>query len=181
MLVTDPRFAGSDAWVTAKILGRAIGALGRFDVVLTGTESVDGNTSIVPFQLSEALDIPLLSQLHRIDIEGATVLAERLYGHEYQRISVALPVLIAVNREANTVRFPALGDIKTAYEMPLERLTMDDIGGEESDYGLRGSPTVVVDSEVFKHRRKREVIEGTTAEKAGKLADILKKHDIIRF
>src|SRR5919204_5105106 len=41
VLVTDPVFAGSDTLITAKVLARALELLGKFDLVLTGRNSVD--------------------------------------------------------------------------------------------------------------------------------------------
>ncbi len=61
VLVSDEKFAGSDALATSKILSRAIKHLGDYDVIITGVEAIDGNTSIVPFQISEfAHEPPLL-------------------------------------------------------------------------------------------------------------------------
>lgn len=181
VLVSDPRFAGSDALVTSKILYRAIHLLGEFSIVVTGVESLDGNTSSVPFQLSELLGMPLVTQIHRLELAGGSLHVERLYGHEYQKIQIDPPVLLAVNRETNVVRFPSLADIKTCFERAVEVLTMDHIGGSEDEFGIKGSPTRVLESEVFAHRRKREVIEGDTAEKIDALVAKLKKHDVIRF
>ena len=112
VLISDPRFAGSDSLITGKILSRAIRSSVRFDIVMTGCEAIDGNTSHVGFQLSEFLRIPLLTQIHKFHIEEGHAVIERLYGHEYQKIKSAPPVLLAVGKNANRVRIPRLVDIK---------------------------------------------------------------------
>lgn len=181
VLVTDERFAGSDSYVTGKILSRSIEHFGKFDIIITGVEAIDGSTASVGFHIAEFLGITLLRQVHRIDIIDGSVEVERLCGHEFQKVRVKLPVIIAANKETNSVRFPSLSDISSCYEKHIHRISMEDIGGKEEEYGLKGSPTIVVDSESFSHRRGREKIEGTTEEKAEALIHEMKRLDILKF
>ncbi|PKL36212.1 MAG: electron transfer flavoprotein subunit beta [Spirochaetae bacterium HGW-Spirochaetae-1] len=181
VLVSDSCFAGSDSYVTGKILSRAIAGLGSFDIVITGVEAVDGSTASVGYHLSEFLHMPLITQIHKIDIEEKHAVIERLYGHEYQKIRVDLPLILSVNKSTNVVRFPALADIRTCFEKPIRKMTMEDIGGSEKEYGLYGSPTVVIQSESFVHARERETMNGNLQEKVEELLVRLKKHNIIRY
>jgi electron transfer flavoprotein alpha/beta subunit len=181
VLITDQRFAGSDSIVTGRILSRAITRLGAFDVVVTGFEAIDGNTSHVSFQLSEYLSMPLITQIHSIQVAGGHAVIERLYGHEFQKIRVSLPICIAAGRGSNRVRIPSLADINTCEEREIAVLTMDDIGGSEDEYGVAGSPTVVIETETFSHVRGREQLDGTVQEKADLLVQRMKKHNILRY
>ncbi len=181
VLVTDERFAGSDSYVTGKILARSIGHLGSFDIIVTGVEAIDGNTASVGYHIAEFLGMPLLRQIHEIEIIEDAAHIERLCGHEYQKVKVKLPLLLAVNKETNSVRFPTLSDIGRCYDKHIHRISMEDIGGEEEEYGLNGSPTIVVDSESFSHSRGREKIDGTTEEKVDTLIHELKRLDILKF
>lgn len=181
VLISDPRFAGSDSLVTGKILSRAIEKLGPFDIIMTGCEAIDGNTGHVGYQLSEFLRMPLLTQIHKLRVSPDQVIIERLYGHEYQKIRVDLPVLITAGKTANRVRTPRLADIRTCAEREITVLTMDDIGGEAREYGAAGSPTVVIETELFSHRRERELFAGTVDEKVDKLIHKLKKQNILRY
>lgn len=181
VLLCDPRFAGSDSLATSRALARAIRKLGPFDLIVTGREAIDGNTGHVSYQLSELLGLPLVTRIHRFHIENGRATIERLYGHEYQKIRAALPLLFAVGRNDNRVRFPRLADIALSSGTVVEELSMDDIGGDAAEYGLAGSPTVVVDTRVFSHTRSRNPIEGDTAEKAEAIVQRLKKHGILRY
>ena len=181
VLVSDPAFAGSDSLVTGKILARAIGKLGRFDVVVTGFEAIDGNTAHVSYQLSEFLGLPHITQIHDLMIEDGHAVIERLYGHEYQKIRVELPVLLAATRNTNRVRAPRLADLKSCTGKDFTVMTMADVGGSADEYGTAGSPTVVIGTEVFAHSRGREEIRGTTDEKVEGLMQRLKKHNILRY
>ena len=42
--ISDPAFAGSDTWATAKALARAVQKVGPFDLILMGRNSVDADT-----------------------------------------------------------------------------------------------------------------------------------------
>ncbi len=181
VLISDPRFAGSDSLVTGKILSRAIEKLGPFDIIMTGCEAIDGNTGHVGYQLSEFLRIPLLTQIHKFHISSGQAIIERLYGHEYQKIRVALPLLITVGKTANRVRIPRLADIRNCADRAVRIMTMDDIGGGENEYGAAGSPTVVIDTEIFSHKREREFFTGTIDDKVDNLIHKLKKQNILRY
>lgn len=181
VLLSDPRFAGADSLATSRALSRAIERLGPFDIIVTGREAIDGNTGHVAYQLSEFLDAPLVSQIHRIRIDGAHAIIERQYGHEYQTIRCPLPALLSVGSRDNRVRHPRLADIAAGAVQPIRRMTMDDIGGSESDYGASGSPTIVIGAELFSHTRGREALPGGTAEKVEALVHRLKKHSILRY
>ena len=181
VLLYDPRFAGSDSLATSRALARAIRKLGPFDLIVTGREAIDGNTGHVGYQLSELLGLPLVTRIHRFRIENGRATIERLYGHEYQKIRAALPLIFAVGRDDNRVRFPRLTDIALSSGMEIEELSMDDIGGSAVEYGLAGSPTVVVDTRVFSHTRSQNSVEGDTAEKAEAIVQRLKKHGILHY
>jgi electron transfer flavoprotein beta subunit len=181
VLVTDPRFAGSDSIVTSKILSRAISWLRAFDIVITGFEAIDGNTSHVSFQLAEFLSAPLITQIHSMRVAGGHAVIERQYGHEFQKIRVPLPICIAARRGSNSVRIPRLADITACEERDITVLTMEEIGGSVDEYGAAGSPTVVIETETFSHTRGRELLAGTVQEKVDHLVHRLKKHNILRY
>ncbi len=181
VLISDPRFAGSDSLITSKVLSRAITRLGSFDIVITGCEAIDGNTAHVGYQLSEFLGIPLMTQIHNFQIDSGHAIIERLYGHEYQKIRVRLPLLLAIGKNSNRVRTPRLCDLKTCTDRAVRTISMDDIGGSGQEYGAAGSPTVVIDTEIFSHRREREVFAGDCSEKADMLIHKLKVHNILKY
>ena len=130
VLVSDPAFAGSDSLVTSKTLSRAIRKIGAFDIVITGCEAIDGNTGHVGFQLSEYLGMPLITQVHKFDVADGHAVIERLYGHEYQKIRVEFPLLLAVGKNSNRVRIPRLADIYACFDKKITALSMKDLGGD---------------------------------------------------
>jgi len=180
VLLSDPRLAGSDSLATSRALSRAIRRIG-YDIVVTGREAIDGNTGHVGYQLSEFIGAPLLTQLHRIQIEGRHLSAERIYGHEYQKIRTPLPVILAVDAAANQVRIPRLADIAAAAEAPITVIGVNEIGGSDDEYGVAGSPTKVLKTELFTHSREGEIIEGGIHEKVERIVQILRTRNILRY
>ncbi len=180
ILITDPRFAGSDTLVTSKILNRAIEKMGKFDIIVTGKRSADGDTGHVSYQLSEYFQIPHITQIHTFKLEGdKNAIVERIFGHEFQKVRTPLPIVAAIEKKANDVRFPKLVNIKKSFDKEIQIMNMDDIGGSEDEYGLLGSPTITLNGELFRHERKNEVFEGTMTQKIDQLISKLKKYNML--
>ncbi|TFH40199.1 MAG: electron transfer flavoprotein beta subunit/FixA family protein [Chrysiogenales bacterium] len=180
VLVSDPAFAGSDTLATSRVLSRAVTLLAPFDIIVTGREAIDGNTGHVGYQLSEFLSVPLITRIHDIRIESSHAVIERTYGHEHQNIRVSLPVLLSIGRNENRVRTPRLADISLSADRGITRFGLDDIGGSAAEYGGAGSPTIVIDTEIFTHVRGRETLAGSLDEKVDQLIHRLKKDDVLR-
>jgi electron transfer flavoprotein beta subunit len=181
VLLSDERFMGADTYATSLTLSRAIKKLGDFDLVLTGMTAIDGNTSHVGYQLSEFLNIPIVTQINDIEIIEKNAVIKRLYGHEYQKIQVDLPILVASDKETNRVRFPKFSDINLCFDKEIFRMNLEDLGGTENDYGLKGSPSIVIDAESFKHKRKHKRIDGNLDEKVDQFISTLKKQNILKY
>ncbi len=181
ILLSDSLFTGADTYATSLTLTRAIEKLGRFDIILTGMTAIDGNTSHVGYQMAEFLEVPLITQINDIEIIGDYAVIKRLYGHEYQKISVGFPMILSADKETNIVRFPKFSNINSCFEKKIITMGAEDLGGSEDDYGLKGSPSIVIKTESFKHKRKQEQITGELEEKVDKFIAILKKHNILKY
>ena len=66
-LITDRKFAGSDTWVTAKILSMVVEYV-KPDLVLTGKYSLDGETSQVPPEIAFMTGMKFKSSVFRIEL-----------------------------------------------------------------------------------------------------------------
>ena len=68
-----------DEWATATVLAGAVKALGDVDIVLTGKQSVDGNSGSIFVGVARKLGYPLLVNVSKIvDVADGVVTAERL-------------------------------------------------------------------------------------------------------
>ena len=69
VLVTDRRLGGADTWATSQTIAAAIRKL-EYDLIITGRQAIDGDTAQVGPQISEHLDLPLISYAEELKIEG---------------------------------------------------------------------------------------------------------------
>jgi electron transfer flavoprotein alpha/beta subunit len=165
VLLTDRAFAGSDTWATAYALSKAIGHLGA-DVILCGKQAIDGDTAQVGPEIAEFLDIPHIAYIRKIDdVREDRIVVQRLMDEGYDMMESSLPVLLTVVRELNVPRMPSLKGKMAAKKAEIRQLTAADIGAEESNLGLKGSPTQVRNIFAPEAKKDRKMIDGTTDEK----------------
>ena len=93
--VTDAAFAGSDTLATAKALAAAITREGPFDLVLAGRNSVDADTGQVGPELAELLDLPFLTGVRHLAIEGTRVDARCEHDDGWLQAEVELPAVLS--------------------------------------------------------------------------------------
>ncbi|MFA4835002.1 MAG: electron transfer flavoprotein subunit beta/FixA family protein [Dehalococcoidia bacterium] len=136
VLLSDRDFAGADTFVTSYVLAAAIKKLGRFDLILCGKQTSDGDTAQVGPQLAEELDLPQITYARRIQIKDKTLQAQRSLSDGYEVIEAQLPALVTVAREINTPRKPTIGALLDACRKG--RVTAWTAGDLEIDRGKIG-------------------------------------------
>jgi electron transfer flavoprotein alpha/beta subunit len=143
-LVSDPVFAGSDTFATAKTLSLAVRHLNGFDLLLCGRRSIDGETGQVGPELAALLNIPCATNCVSLRVAGQHIFCRRLLEKEYQEWRLPLPALVTVNYGINSPRLPSIAGLRYAKDMPIETLTARSFGLSADECGLTGSPTRVV-------------------------------------
>ena len=154
ILVTDRAFAGADTLATSYALAAAIRRIGQeqaVDLVLTGKQTIDGDTAQVGPGVAKRLGINLLTYVSRIvevDLDGRSLTVERRAEGGVQLLRTTLPSLVTMLEGTNEMRFAGMDDMLRAGRLPVRKWSKDDAGIEDlSKIGLKGSPTVV--SKVF--------------------------------
>jgi electron transfer flavoprotein beta subunit len=163
--VLDDALAGSDAWVTARVLAAAVERIARdagapVDLVLTGMASTDGETSLVPGQLAERLGLAhvgLASSL-ALDDDAASLTATRDTETEVLEVVAELPAAVSVTDRINTPRYPNFKAIMAAKKKPVQTWSVADLGLDAGDVGLAGSLTEVLDAVPRPPRTAGEVV-----------------------
>ena len=143
ILVTDRVLGGADTWATSQTLAGAIRNL-EYDLIITGRQAIEGDTAQVGPQISEHLDIPVISYAQDIKIDGNNVIVERLYDDRYHVIKAQMPCLVTALAELNEPRYMTPGGIFDAYKEEITvwgRADLKDV--EDSNLGLKGSPTQI--------------------------------------
>ncbi len=143
VLVTDRVLGGADTWATSTTLAGAIRNL-EYDLIITGRQAIDGDTAQVGPQISEHLDIPVISYAQDIKIEGDSVVVERQYEDRYHVVKAKMPCLITALSELNEPRYMTPGGIFDAYKKEITvwgRADLKDV--DDANLGLKGSPTKI--------------------------------------
>ena len=144
VLVTDRCLGGADTWATSSTIAAAIREMGDYDLIITGRQAIDGDTAQVGPQISEHLDIPVISYARKIEIEGDAVKVQRQYDDRYHVVKAQMPCLITCLAEINDPRYMTPGGIFDAYAKEITVWGRKDLKDVlDSNLGLKGSPTQI--------------------------------------
>ncbi len=180
-VVTDPTFDGSDTLATSYILAEAVKKIGAFDLVLCGEASIDSFSAQIGPRLADRLNIPLITYVRKLNVEGDTVTAERSLEDSHETIKAKTPALLTVTKELNEPRIPSLMAIMKASKKEVVLWNAADLGIIKEKVGESGSATKVLSVLAPKVERKKIVIKGETpAETAEKLAKALIQEGVLK-
>lgn len=168
-LLSDPAFAGADSLATARCLAAAIRHIGSVDLVFCGSYSLDGSTSQVGPQLAELLDMPDLTHVTALSLDGATLGARCATEGGETAYECDLPALVTFDKEVNVPRLPSMTGIMRAAAAGVTCWTAADLGLSPDDVGLSGSPTQMLNIFTPPSARKGEMLEGSPNQVAAAL------------
>lgn len=182
VLLTDRKFAGADTLATSYALSMAIRKI-QPDIIIAGRQAIDGDTAQVGPQVAEKLGYPQITYAEDImDISKGKITVKRRLERGIEVVKSAMPVVITVHatapdcRPRNAKQLMKYKHARTLTEeqdnehnsyLPL--YTMDylkipewgvnDIGGDEKNYGLSGSPTKVkkIENIVFQAKESKKL------------------------
>ena len=167
ILLSDPAFAGADAYATAFTLASAIEKLESVDCVFCGRASSDGATEWVGPELATFLDIPVVTMVREFTrTAGASWKVKADIENGYRLVQVDLPAVFTVTQDANRPRTLSFSGIIKARKKEITTWGLEDLGVPAQLVGEQGSPTIVSDLASVESRRTCEILEGTLEEKA---------------
>lgn len=180
ILLTDRSFAGADTWATSHALGSALKKLAPFDLVLCGRQAIDGDTAQVGPEVAEFLDLPQMTYVREVDVEGDTLRVKRSLEDGYEVLETEMPALLTVVKDLNLPRLPSMIDIMNAYEKEIETWHAEDIDVDRDKIGLRGSPTRIRRAGTPELKQGNvEFLTGPADEVAQKLLAILEEKHLV--
>ncbi|NTV89784.1 MAG: electron transfer flavoprotein subunit beta/FixA family protein [Clostridiales bacterium] len=142
ILLSDRAFAGSDTLATSRALAGALKKL-EYDIVFAGRQAIDGDTAQVGPEIAEHLDLPQITYVEKLDVEGNILKVRRALEDGYEEISVAMPVLLTAIKELNTPRYMNIKNIFASKQEDIKIWSVNDIVVDKAQMGLSGSPTKV--------------------------------------
>lgn len=134
----DDALAGSDLIATAYALAQVLEREAP-DLVLLGQQSEDGTGYALGAAVADHLQMPSLTQVVSLQVDGGELVLERQTGYGYDTIRVALPAVISVSDAINVPRYPSLKAIMGAKRKPVQELSLADAGIDPARVGADGS------------------------------------------
>ena len=174
ILLTDPAFAGADAFATAYTLAKAIEKIGSPNVVFCGMASSDGATEWVGPEIATFLDMPVVTMVREfVEDQGDEWIVKADYEQGYRKVTLKLPAVLTVTRNLNQPKPLSFSGILKARSKEITEWDREILGVPEESVGLKGSPTIVTEMTTLESRREVEMLEGTLQEKVERIVKIL--------
>jgi electron transfer flavoprotein beta subunit len=143
-LLNDKRLAGSDTLATAKALTSFIKKSG-YRNIFCGQESADSGTAHIGPSIAQLLNLPQVTNVLKILVFGEDKLKVKTkYESEFRVIEAKMPVVVTFLKEP--VKFK-----KKPFAIDrnlIQKINLDKLGMDESEVGLNGSFTWVVNIDI---------------------------------
>lgn len=171
VLVNDPTLGQPDEWGAATVLAKAVSQI-PYDIILTGRIAVDDGSSQVAVRLADALDIPSVSSILKLEMEEGKAIATREIDGGTERIEVSLPAVLTAQKGLNVPRYPTMPGIMKAKRKEIKLLTLADLGLSPADLPRKmNAPNYSLPTA----RKGGTKIAGEAADAAKELARILRE------
>lgn len=130
----DDIFRTADGYSTALAISKTIERM-AFSLIICGKESLDTNAGFVPTALAEMMNIPVVNSVIKIeDISPKKVrVLRRLDKGNRQIIDCKLPAVLSIDPLSGESRYVPLFALKQAINNDIQKLTLADIGLQQSD------------------------------------------------
>jgi electron transfer flavoprotein beta subunit len=156
--LTDEALADSDVCATGYALARVLESESP-DLVLLGQQSDDGECYTIGAVVADHLQMPSLTQVIKMDVEGGKLRCERQAEYGYDTVEVELPAVISVGDAINEPRYPSLKAIMGAKKKPMDKKATGDVGIDAGQVGEGGSKTRVLALNPPPAKEAGEIIE----------------------
>lgn len=174
-LITDRKFGGADVLATSYTLSQGIRKFGKFDVIICGLQTTDGDTAQVGPEVSEMLGIPCVCNVRAINkADDSHIIVDMEMSEDIEKLKVPFPCLITVQKDIYEPRLPSYKKQKATANREISRYTLTDMEDKnEKHYGLDGSPTCV--QRIFPPTSNKVQETWTGEDLSGRIYGALKK------
>ncbi len=180
ILLSDRAFAGSDTLATSYTLSRAINKIQKYDLVICGRQSIDGDTAQVGPEIAEMLEIPFVAYVSKIEfIENGHMRVQRMIEEGHEVVETPLPAVITVVKEINIPRLPSLRGLTRSKSAVIPVWGAQELGVDRNMIGLSGSATRVIKIFFPQRASHGEILQGSLENQAESLIDKLRDTNLI--
>ncbi|MEG1930498.1 MAG: electron transfer flavoprotein subunit beta/FixA family protein [Anaerovorax sp.] len=171
MMVTDATLESPDEWVVAEVLAKAVATI-PYDLILAGRIAVDDGSGQVAIRLGEALNIPSVSSILKLEIEDNKATVTREIDGGTELIETPIPAVMTAQKGLNEPRYPSMMGIMKAKKKELKVLTLADLEMGADAIARRMSVPVY---SLPNPRTAGKILTGEAADNAKELARLLRE------
>lgn len=176
-LISDRKFGGADVLATSYTLSQGIRKLGKYNLIICGKQTTDGDTAQVGPEIAEYLGIPHVANVRKLlEVKETSIVVEMDMTSTIEVAEVKYPCLITVEKNIFEPRLPSYKRKLATKDREIKVIGLMDLEDKnEENYGLKGSPTQV--ERIFPPdvNESRELWQGSTEELTGRLFKKLKE------
>ncbi|RWZ59837.1 electron transfer flavoprotein subunit beta/FixA family protein [Halobacillus fulvus] len=170
LINTEDDLEEGDQFTTVKIL-EAFFEDREVDIILAGNVAIDEASGQVGPRLAERLNMPYVTTITSIDVDGDTVNIERDVEGDVEKVETTLPLLVTCQQGLNEPRYPSLPGIMKAKKKPLDELEIDDLDLDEDDVEPK---TRTMEIFLPPEKQAGKVLEGEIDDQVKELVSLLK-------
>lgn len=171
MLISDRKFAGADTVATSRTLAAAIDEkIDNVDLVICGQFATDGDTAQTGPSIAQNLDFAQVTYVKEVTgFKDGYLTVKREVEDGVEILKVKLPAVLCMLKCDYEPRRPLINGFVKAHKAKINMYSMEDIGLQAEEVGMKGSPTYV--SKAFRPEQKQggEVLTPANAADAAKI------------
>lgn len=169
LINTEDDVENGDQFTTAKILAEYLKDK-EVDLILGGNVAIDNASGQVGPRVAELLNIPYVTTITKLEINGTAVTVTRDVEGDSEVIETSLPLLVTAQQGLNEPRYPSLPGIMKAKKKPLEELELDDLDLEEDDVEAK---TKTIEIYLPAKKEAGKVLSGDLSDQVKELVHLL--------
>ena len=174
--VWDTAIADSDSIAIARVLA-AVAKREAPHMLFAGVQSSDHAFASTGIATAAFLDWPhaaVVSSLSYSPGAKSALLRRELEGGLLHEVLIECPAVLSIQLGINTPRYASLRSIKQAAAKPIEVFSLQDVALSAAEVGQAGSASRVLRMYV-PDKGRAQLIEGTAAQQAAQLAQIVRE------
>jgi len=172
--VWDDAIEGSDSIVIGRILA-AVAKKEGVDMLFAGVQSSDQAYAATGISTAAYLNWPhaaVVADLQYQPGSNSAVIRRELEGGMLQQVSINCPAVLTIQLGINKPRYASLRGIKQAASKPIDEMSLVDLGLSAAAVGI-GNSMSRVRRMYIPEKGRAQMIEGTIAEQAARLIEIM--------
>ena len=144
-VLSDRKFAGADVLATSHTISQGIKKCGKYDLIICGKQTTDGDTAQVGAEVAECLGIANVGNVISVDaVENNEISLTASLDTKVVNMTVKLPCLISVDSDINSPRLPSYKVKQSITDDMIRFISFSDFEDQNpGNYGLAGSATQV--------------------------------------